>query len=499
MNNITDNIYYKTLEARNFLQSYTQNSAVSISGGKDSLVVLDISLKVGLKNFVFCNTSLTFPGTAEYLINLEKFYQIKITEVKPPREFFDLVNHLAFPSQRLRWCCEVYKFGPLSHYVLKNKIKYLITGLRSQESRKRKDYLKVSKNPLIPAFQINPILHWSIEDVWEYINHLNLPYNPLYDKGYERLGCWMCPFQKREGFERLKKHFKPLYSQLEIIIRKNIEKFDGITVRNIDDYINNYAWTKNALPIKNIIKGFIEFRKEKNSVFFRIKSEDLKTFSKLKGNIKLLKEKSINFIINETEKKIEFLSSHLDIKRILIYCEKQVNCVGCGACRSLCNNSAISIVNNQMKIDFLKCKYCLDCLRSNKLRAGCVARNYSPIRYKFNEYNMLNNEVSYLRKKFKEINLKNPFQFKNTREVTPRENLGLIKTRKSVSRVLKILDHYFKDKPKIILKTNQTASYAFDDFIIFISTEKGFTLIDFKCWNHTVNENINFLMKILDK
>ncbi|GAH92214.1 unnamed protein product, partial [marine sediment metagenome] len=48
--------------------------------------------------------------------------------------------------------------------VLKNKIKYLITGIRSRESVKRKKYEKISKNPLIPAVQINPILEWTKED-----------------------------------------------------------------------------------------------------------------------------------------------------------------------------------------------------------------------------------------------------------------------------------------------------------------------------------------------
>lgn len=499
MNNITNNIFYKKLNAIKLLKNYIHNSSVCISGGKDSLVVLDMSIKVGIKNFVFSDTSLTFPGTEDYIKKLEKYYRIKINQIRPPRAFKDLINDLPFPSQRLRWCCEVYKFGPLSHYVLKNKIKYLITGIRSQESLKRKTYSKISENPLIPAVQINPILFWTTNEVWKYINYYKLPFNPLYNKGYERLGCWMCPFQKKEGFERLKIYFKPLYNHLELMIRKNIEKFDGITVKNINDYINKYAWTKNALPIKNIIKGYIEFRKKEDYIYFRIIAKDLTSFSKLKSNLKLLKEKSIDFLVDINEKKIELSSSVLDLKNVLIYCEKQVNCIGCGACRSLCHNSAIMIVNNQMRIDFSKCDYCLNCLRSNKLRAGCIARNYSSIRYKFNEYDMSDDEISIFRKKFKDIHLRKSIQFKKNNEEINRENLGLIKTRKSFSQILKILDGYFENKPKIMLKSNQIISYAFDDFIIFLSTDNGFTLIDIKCWNHTANENINYLMKILSK
>ena len=202
---LPEKLFLKELDAKEFLRSYLESSAVSISGGKDSLVALDLSYRVGIRKFVFGNTTLTFPGTEEYLKNLERYYDIEIEQVRPPRDFFDLVNDIGFPSQRLRWCCEVYKFGPFSNYVLKNKTKSLITGIRADESRKRQNYSAVSRNPLIPTTQINPIITWTTEEVWHYIKYYDLPYHPLYNQGYERLGCWMCPFQKPEGFRRLYK------------------------------------------------------------------------------------------------------------------------------------------------------------------------------------------------------------------------------------------------------------------------------------------------------
>ena len=39
---------------------------------------------------------------------------------------------------------------------------------------------------------INPIAHWTEKDVWKYIKEHNLPYNPLYKKGYRSLGCRPC-------------------------------------------------------------------------------------------------------------------------------------------------------------------------------------------------------------------------------------------------------------------------------------------------------------------
>lgn len=496
-----DNIFLKELKAINLLKDYINNSSVSISGGKDSLVALDISIKVGIKNFVFANTSLAFPGTIEYIKELEKYYGIQIEQVKAPREFLDIINDIGVPSQRLRWCCEVYKFGPLSHYVLQNKIKYLITGIRSEESRKRQNYAKISRNPLIPAIQINPILDWNKDQIWEYIKYHKLPYHPLYNKGYERLGCWMCPFQKSEGFEKLKTNFKDLYIMLENLIRKNIEKFGGVGIKDSDDYIKSYAWTKNALPIKNIIKGSIEYTIKNDQFYFNIKSDDYETFSKLKINSKLISEKSIKYSIDDNSFTIQIVSRELNINKVLIYCEKQINCIGCGACRSLCLNSAIFIENQKMHIDFSKCTFCLDCLFTTKLRAGCIARNYLPIRYKFKELNLLE-EISNRDKGFREIKIQEAFKFKNS-EVQKfeksNENIGLLKTKKPIYEVLKILDGFLENEPNRTVKTNEFYYYSFDDFIIFIKKERGYTIIYFNCWNKNINTNLNFIMNILKK
>ena len=35
-------------------------------------------------------------------------------------------------------------------------------------------------------------MHWSWEDVWDYIRKEGIPYNPLHDKGFVSIGCQPC-------------------------------------------------------------------------------------------------------------------------------------------------------------------------------------------------------------------------------------------------------------------------------------------------------------------
>jgi phosphoadenosine phosphosulfate reductase len=61
---------------------------------------------------------------------------------------------------------------------------------------------------------VNPIIDWNEEDVWRFIKERGVPYNPLYDEGWKRIGCVGCPMgspdQRKRQFERWPK-FKENY------------------------------------------------------------------------------------------------------------------------------------------------------------------------------------------------------------------------------------------------------------------------------------------------
>ncbi len=45
----------------------------------------------------------------------------------------------------------------------------------------------------------HPLLHWTTEEVKQYINENNIPYNPLHDKGFVSIGCAPCTSAIRPG------------------------------------------------------------------------------------------------------------------------------------------------------------------------------------------------------------------------------------------------------------------------------------------------------------
>lgn len=358
-------------EAMHTIRAFAgSNPVVSFSGGKDSLVALDLAVKAGIRHAVFSDTTVEFEDTVKYVDTIRQFYGIDLAIVRPTRGFFELIEFFGFPSRRSRWCCEALKFGPLGRYALDNNVTSFITGLRSEESRKRRGYSLVGNNPILPVRQINPLLYWTNEDVWRYSRELSLPINPLYAQGMKRVGCWPCPFKSKHDWELTKKRFPDLINSLNIKIKQICERF-SVGIKDIDDFVQTMAWTAHLFTQTSKIAGEMKLDSNRLIVSFGSQTDMEKT-------LKLIP-------ITPDDHRIQgnniILSSVADRKKVKVIVEKAINCVGCGACLPLCENNALSVEKGSLTVNANKCNKCGKCLRSSKLRGACLRRNYAPVRY----------------------------------------------------------------------------------------------------------------------
>ena len=75
-------------------------------------------------------------------------------------------------------------------------------GVRWAESRARSKRKMVEACNRGSKWYVNPIIDWSDTDVWQFIRERSLPYCCLYDEGFKRLGCILCPMQGTRGMLR---------------------------------------------------------------------------------------------------------------------------------------------------------------------------------------------------------------------------------------------------------------------------------------------------------
>jgi len=87
-------------------------------------------------------------------------------------------------------CCSVRKVEPLNRALEGAAV--WITGLRAAQTDLRKTIPFVEWLPDRGIYKINPLLHWTYEDIIDYIQDYSVPYNPLHNKGFVSIGCAPC-------------------------------------------------------------------------------------------------------------------------------------------------------------------------------------------------------------------------------------------------------------------------------------------------------------------
>jgi len=166
---------------------------LAFSGGKDSVVIYDLAVQAGVAFDAHYSQGGIDPP------ELVKFIRDHYPDVARERmgtSVWRLIERKGMPSRRSRWCCELIK----EH---NGGGRYVVTGIRAAESmsRRRRRILEVCTQDKTKIF-VNPILDWGDDDVWEYIRRNGLPYCALYDEGWERLGCVLCPMASTEQAKR---------------------------------------------------------------------------------------------------------------------------------------------------------------------------------------------------------------------------------------------------------------------------------------------------------
>ena len=185
---------------------------LAFSGGKDSQVIYELAKMSGVKFDAHFNFTTVDPP--ELLKFIKDFYP-NVQWHRPEISMFKLIpKNLMPPTRMIRYCCSYLKERGGSGRIV-------ITGIRSQESYKRSKRKMVEscyKNP--GKKYINPILDWTEADVWEFIKGQKLKYCKLYDEGYKRIGCILCPMQRISGKLMDAKRYPKFYKAYLLAFKK---------------------------------------------------------------------------------------------------------------------------------------------------------------------------------------------------------------------------------------------------------------------------------------
>src|SRR6478672_6368085 len=134
------------------------------------------------------DTGRLFPETYSVWSATNERYNTNIKAMYPNNELLEKLvtergpnSFYESPQNRID-CCHVRKVEPLRRALAGNSV--WITGLRAEHSSNRQDMPMVEYDATNDIIKYHPLLHWSTEDVRNYINEFNIPYNILHDRGF---------------------------------------------------------------------------------------------------------------------------------------------------------------------------------------------------------------------------------------------------------------------------------------------------------------------------
>lgn len=363
---------------------------VAFSGGKDSVVALDLvqrALPHNCFKVLFGDTGMEFPDTYETVEKIKQICaeeKIEFLQAKSKLKPENTWQIFGPPAVTIRWCCSVHKTTPqimqLREVLQKPDFTGMaFTGVRGDESLSRSEYDAISYGGKHSGqYSCHPILEWNTAELFLYIYENGLTFNNAYKKGNTRAGCLVCPMsQGKHDYMKYKNYPDDTDLFINKIITTSGKNFSK---ENYDRFVEQGYWrTRKSGRELNFghDKHVFEIVKGQNVITVQKKNEYWKEWAKTIGQVTSLGDGEFSIAYEGKSYAIRTIStqeggeqftfpnienSKSDIKFLSLFKSviiKSVYCVNCGYCAAECKSGCIDMANGVHISN--QCKHCFRC------------------------------------------------------------------------------------------------------------------------------------------
>jgi len=165
--------------------------------GVEDMVLADLIVRHAPKIAIATLDTGRLPAqTYELLEKAERHFKRRIEVFFPQAQAveqyvrYNGINGFFESITQRKGCCEVRKVEPLGRALAGRKA--WITGMRRDQAATRATLEEQAWDEDHQLTKFNPLIDWSLQEVWEYVRAHGVPYNALHDAGYPSIGCAPC-------------------------------------------------------------------------------------------------------------------------------------------------------------------------------------------------------------------------------------------------------------------------------------------------------------------
>ena len=172
--------------------------ALASSFGLEDVALIDMMVKINPKARIFSlETGRLHQETYDVMDEIKDRYNIQIEVFFPDAARVEKMvrekgmNLFYHSVENRKLCCGIRKVEPLNRAL--SQLDGWITGIRKDQTQNRTtaNYVEIDTDHG-NIIKVNPLLDWSLDQVWVYVKQNKVPYNILHDRGFPSIGCEPC-------------------------------------------------------------------------------------------------------------------------------------------------------------------------------------------------------------------------------------------------------------------------------------------------------------------
>jgi len=167
---------------------------MSSSFGGESATLIHMATRVMPDiRIVMVDTGYLFPETHRFMEELRLRFNLNVWVYRTQNDPIAYLHQSGEENPTWRKdrdaCCKANKTEPFARALKDLKPRAWLRGIRGNQTKERSEAKVVEWSLRDQCYAVSPLLGWTTKEIYYYMKQHELPFHPLYEKGYKSIGC----------------------------------------------------------------------------------------------------------------------------------------------------------------------------------------------------------------------------------------------------------------------------------------------------------------------